>query len=81
MHEGTLRFYKTSMECEDKKRLLLAYYTTTRFYSQAMDQLQRIRPTADKTAYNDLLRLSEDARNECDAARNELEEHILKHGC
>ena len=69
------------MDCEEKCRLLLAYKTTTRFYSRAVDQLQSQRPTANKAAYMELMRLSEDARTQCDAARTELEEHIDRHGC
>jgi hypothetical protein len=69
------------MECEEKKHRLLVYETAARFYSWALDQRQSKRPTADKAAYNDLVRLSQDARNQCNAARSELRKHKLEHGC
>jgi hypothetical protein len=59
------------MACEEKERLLLAYRTTTRLYSLAVDQLQSNRPTANKAASRDLMKLSEDARDQCETARRE----------
>jgi hypothetical protein len=69
------------MPCEQKVRLLDAYRNATKHYSFAVDQLQSVRATASKSAYEDARRISEEARMECNAALMALEEHILTHDC
>jgi hypothetical protein len=69
------------MPCERKTVLLEAYQSAAKFYSFAVDQLKNVRATASKTAYEDAMRLSDEARSNCGVARSVLEEHTTKHGC
>ena len=67
------------MPCDEKQRLLKSYRTSAVLHSWAVSQLQV--STASRPAYDDIAKLSEDARHECRRAWVELETHIYSHGC
>jgi len=68
-----------SMHCTEKDRLLNAYSATAKLYSFAV--LNTMRPVSTKDDYDDARRLSEDALDQCNTARAELNWHIALHGC
>src|SRR4051812_26275508 len=65
------------MRCNEKRRLLLSYRTSAALHSRSVTQLQ----TASRPAFNDILKLSADARHECRRAWLKLEMHVWLHGC
>jgi hypothetical protein len=69
------------MECPEKERLLVAYRNGAALYSVAVKQLVQSRSTASREAYEDLRRLSDLARKDCERDRLELESHVGSHGC
>jgi hypothetical protein len=56
----------------EERRLVAEYETATRHYSWAVGQMSRERTTTG--AFDDLLKVSADARKECERARVALEE-------
>jgi hypothetical protein len=68
-------------ECPEKERLLVVYRKGAALYSLAVKQLAQSRPTASREAYEDLRRLSDLARKDCERDRLELEKHVDSHGC
>jgi hypothetical protein len=69
------------MACYEKVALLEASTSATQFYSYAVGKLQIARSTAVTGAYEDAKRISEDARQQCEATFRELENHRADHGC
>jgi hypothetical protein len=69
------------MDCEQKNALLEADNLAVRFYTFATGRLREARESGSKSAYEDAIRLSEDARNQCEISRRELEVHAFAHGC
>ena len=69
------------MSCEQKEALLQADSAALRFYTFAAKQLAEARAAGSKRAYEDAMRIAEDARNQYEAGRRELEAHISAHGC
>ena len=69
------------MCCEKKSLLIAACNGTAKHYAFAVAQLRGLRPISSKEAYEDMRQISEDARRQCDCAREELAEHVLKHKC
>jgi hypothetical protein len=67
--------------CLKKNELMLAYGTAESFYTFATNRLGDANPITDKDAYEDLTKISEDARAQCIAARSELDRHTLTHAC
>jgi len=68
-----------SMHSTEKDRLLNASSETAKLYSFAV--LNTMRPVSTKDDYDDARRLSEDALDQCNTARAELNWHIALHGC
>jgi hypothetical protein len=68
------------MDCEQKNALLEADKLAVRFYTFATGRLREAREGGSKSAYEDAIRLSEDARNQCEISRRELEVHAFAHG-
>ena len=71
----------TLMLCERRTVLLKAYNKASKFYSFSVSEIQSIRATASKEAYDNATRLSEDARKECNLARRRLDAHTRTHRC
>lgn len=69
------------MACEEKNELLLAYQTAVRLYALAVDQLQESRSTASRLTYSELKGLSDQARQQSEFSRLQLERHVSVHGC
>ena len=69
------------MRCEKKSFLIAACKVTAKLYAFAVGQLRGLRPISSKEAYEDMRQISEDARRQCDFAREELAAHVLKHKC
>jgi hypothetical protein len=64
----------------EERRLIAEYETVTRFYSWAVSELSRQRGLLPQDAHDKMLKLTEDARTDCNRARLELEEFRKKHG-
>jgi hypothetical protein len=71
----------TPMPCKQKTEMIEAYRKAFEFYAFSVSEIQSICATASKEAYEHVKRLSEDARKECDMARERLEVHTRAHGC
>ena len=69
------------MRCEAREHLLRAYRNDVKLYTFAVRCLHGQRSTVGMAAYEDLKRLSEDARKQCQASFAQLEDHTFKHGC
>jgi hypothetical protein len=67
--------------CPAKLKLMTHYRITTAAYSFAVSELERSVQTSNKAAFNDILRLSLDARKLSNNARQELQKHVAEHGC
>jgi hypothetical protein len=81
MATNVLDSSETLMNCEEKARLLVAYQTRAHLYSLSVDQIQQARSTTKREVYRELIRLSDNARIQCERARIELESHLSEHGC
>jgi len=58
----------------EERRLLAEYETVTRFYVWAVRELSRQRGMLPRDAYAKWLKLTEDARTDCERARSALDE-------
>jgi hypothetical protein len=67
--------------CPEKATLIETYTNARRLCLYAFKLLRDARAKGSREAYEDAKRISEDAHNQCDAARRELEMHITRHGC
>jgi len=69
------------MGCEMKLLLQAACNATSKHYAFAVKQQRDLRTTSSKEAYADIQHVTDDARKQCDLARDELDEHLIKHRC
>jgi hypothetical protein len=69
------------MPCSEKAKLLEAYTNARRFYFYAAALFQSARAEDNQAAYEDAKRISDDAREQCNMACQELERHTATHGC
>jgi hypothetical protein len=69
------------MPCTQKDMLLAAYRNSTALYSMSVKQLSEVRATAPREMYEDIRKLTEDARQQCERDRLELEGHVNAHRC
>lgn len=76
-----VRLPRDFMGCEKKLLLLAACKATSKHYAFAVEQLRNLPPARSKEAYTDMQQLTDDAREQCGLARDELEEHLIKHRC
>jgi hypothetical protein len=67
--------------CSEKAQLLKDYQERTAAFSQAVDDLQKLRGTTPLSEYHRVQRLSDEARIKAEQARLALEEHVAKHRC
>jgi hypothetical protein len=58
----------------EERRLLAEYETVTRFYAWAVSELSRQRGLVSRDAYAHLFNVTEDARENCERGRAELEQ-------
>ena len=63
-----------------ERRLIAEYETVTRFYYWVIIELSRQRGLLPRDAHDKMLKLTEDAREDCKRARFELEEFRKKRG-
>jgi hypothetical protein len=69
------------MQCPEKVDLLARYRIKTAAYSYAVSELERNLRTGNKDGFDDLLRITQDARRFSKEARENLERHVSEHGC
>jgi hypothetical protein len=69
------------MSCEVKVRLASEYEAVTAAFSRAVAELRRNIGTSTKEQYENLSRLSNDARVKSEQARLALEQHTAEHRC
>ena len=69
------------MPCPEKVNLVAQYWSTTEVYSYAVSELERSVLTSDKAGFDDLIRLTLDARRLSNDARKDLKKHVAEHGC
>jgi hypothetical protein len=67
--------------CEEKTGLLLEYQRTTGTYAAAVSELVRQMGVVQKTEYDRLNQIAEQARHVSADARDRLERHIAQHDC
>jgi hypothetical protein len=67
--------------CEERDRMQLAYENCSRLYLFALKQQQMAIRLNGGSPHPDLDKLAEDARNECQRVRVELQKHLSEHGC
>jgi hypothetical protein len=67
--------------CEEKSNLVSAYERSTRAYSDAVGNLQRIIGTSPKVDYEAQYRMTEALRLDAMKAQEALQEHVTMHGC
>jgi hypothetical protein len=63
----------------EERRLFAEYETVERFYYWAISELSRQRDLMPRDACDKMLKLTEDAREDCERARLELEEFRKNH--
>ena len=68
-------------QCEQKRRLLAEYDSTTRTFSACVSDLNRQIGTSSREAYEQLRRSVDEARVRSEQARLALEAHVAQHGC
>jgi hypothetical protein len=59
-------------QSSEEQRLVAEYYIATEKYTAAVGELTQLRATMTKEDYTRLLNIVEDARNDCERARNAL---------
>ena len=69
------------MECPQKRLLLDGYKIATESYAHAVRQLRAKMGTTERPAYEDLRMGAEDAREQSEQSRRELEAHVQYRGC
>lgn len=69
------------MPCEERLRLLASCQSCADLFAWAVARRRELCAAAPSEAYQDVLRVSDDARMECRTARAELERHTRVHGC
>ena len=69
------------MTCPDKANLVAQYKITTAAYAHAVVELERSVQTSNKAGFDDLIRLTLDARTSSNNARHNLQNHVAEHGC
>ena len=69
------------MACEEKGRLLAAYELATKQFAASVTDLHQKTGVSKKAEYDQLQRVSAEARNKSEQARLALEQHVSTHGC
>jgi hypothetical protein len=69
------------MPCSEKVKLTAQYRIATEAYSFAVFELERSVQTSNKAGFDDLIRLTLDAREVSNNARKDLQKHIAEHRC
>lgn len=69
------------MSCAEKANLVAQYKITTAAYAHSVTELERTVSTSDKAGFDDLIRLTLDARTSSNNARHNLQNHVAEHGC
>ena len=59
-------------QSSEEQRLIAEYHIATEKYTAAVGELTQLRATMTKVDYTRLLNIVEDARNDCERARNAL---------
>ena len=67
--------------CEEKKRLVAEYESTTNKFAAAVKSLQQNMGTSSRADYDRLQRATDRARVQGEQARLALERHVAEHGC
>jgi hypothetical protein len=71
----------TPAECGEQTALLDAYREGIKRHSQAVAELQRIRGTCSRTAYESQFHITEALRLDAEKALEGLGRHVADHGC
>ncbi len=69
------------MSCEEKERLAQEYEASTVKFADAVRQLKERIGTSTKPEYEQLQRVSDEARLKSEQARLALEQHMSAHNC
>jgi hypothetical protein len=69
------------VNCEEKARLAMEYDAATTAFSEAVKELNRRIGTSPKEEYQQLERISAEARVKSEQARLALEQHTFAHKC
>jgi hypothetical protein len=69
------------MTCSEKARLARDYDAATTKFSEAVSQLQQKLGTSSRAEYENLQRVSDEARAKSEQARLALERHMAVHDC
>jgi hypothetical protein len=72
---------KVEEQCEQKRRLLAEYDSTTSAFSACVSDLNRQIGTSSRDAYEQLRRSVDEARVRSEQARLALEAHVAQHRC
>jgi hypothetical protein len=69
------------MNCEEKERLLAAYRIATQSFAAAVADLHAKTGTSLLVEYQQLQRLTDEARLKSEQARLAFEQHVTSHRC
>ena len=67
--------------CEEKIQLVINYAAAAAEYSDAVAEFERMMVCASYEVFAELRRSTDEARLKCEAARQELDNHVPMHGC
>jgi len=67
--------------CEQKTQLLITYQAATEVYSKAVSELTRAIGKVNRVDHEKLSLAAERARLVAGEARNDLDAHMIEHGC
>ena len=69
------------VSCEEKLQLVNSYAAAVASYYASVAELEQGMVTGSRDTYAEQQELAEEARMACEAARKDLDAHLLAHGC
>jgi hypothetical protein len=69
------------MACEEKRQLVAEYEMAAKKFAKAVSDLREKAGTSAKKEYDQLSRVSDDARIKSEQARLAVEQHVAGHDC